>query len=72
MYQSYWRGTSMACTGEHRYFCAEVIAVEATGRVYVLAMCTLCGETFSKEFKVSGGATPLRMLKSEQKTNNKE
>lgn len=61
----------MACTGEHRYFCAEVIAVEKTGKVFILGMCTSCSDTFCKEFKVSEGGTPLRMLK-EEKTNNKE
>lgn len=61
-----------SCNELHRYFVAECVGVEAEGKVFVIAICTSCGHTFAKEFQVSKPGTPLRMLKEEKQTNNKE
>lgn len=54
------------CDGGHRYFVAEVIAVEGEGKAFLLALCTSCGNAFAREFKVSEGRSPVRLLLEEK------
>ena len=54
------------CTGEHRMFVAEVIGIEAEGKVVVITVCTQCGVVNFDEKQVSGSGAPLRMLKEEK------
>jgi len=55
------------CTANHTFFVAEVVGVEAEGKVYLLYLCTSCGEAICKEFKVSNPGTPLRLMREEKK-----
>ena len=41
------------CNGSHRYFIAETGAVEETGTIFVISICTACGDAKKSEFKVS-------------------
>ena len=60
------RTLSAACQREgHRYFVADVVGVESEGKAVLLVLCTSCGDSFSREFKVSASGLPLRL-----KTNN--
>jgi len=47
------------CSGGHRFFVAETIGVPAEGKAVILVVCTACGESFSRDFKVSAGTYPL-------------
>jgi hypothetical protein len=54
------------CVGQHRYFVAEAVGVEAEGTISIVVVCTACGETFIKTFPVAKPQSSLR-LKSENK-----
>jgi hypothetical protein len=56
----------MSCQGEHRFFCAEVIGVESEGKVFVLAICTSCGELKNHAVQVGQKGAPIRMLQEEK------
>lgn len=58
----------MACTGSpHHFYCAEVVGVEATGKVYTILVCTDCGEFKYGVLDVKSEGKPLRLLKQEEK-----
>lgn len=52
----------------HRYFVADCAAVEAEGKVVVIALCTSCGEFISHEVIVALSKAKFTLLKQ----NNKE
>ena len=60
-----------SCTGEHRYFVCEVIGVESEGKVFLLALCTACGDAFCKEFIVASPTQAIRLMKEEKQTKEK-
>ena len=56
------------CTGEHRFFVADVAVVEeanGTAKVCPIIVCTACGEGKKLEFKVSDA--PLSIITLEEK-----
>jgi hypothetical protein len=55
------------CEGTHDVFVAEVVAVEATGKVYILTVCKACDKASCHPFQVSDDRTPLRLLKEEKR-----
>ena len=55
--------------GKHHYFVSEVIGVEAEGMVYILIVCTDCGESQAKAHKVSAPEKRIRLLLEEKKGN---
>lgn len=48
------------CSGEHRFFVAEVAANATTGDVYVLTVCTACGDF--RDHKLNIGSGEIRLL----------
>lgn len=54
--------------GNHNYFIAEAVGVEAEGKVFVLALCRSCGDFLSRDVTVSQKGATLRLLR-EEKTN---
>jgi len=54
------------CQGTHHFYIAEVVGVEAEGKVFVLLVCTACGGVICKDFTVSKGIGPLRLLREEK------
>ncbi len=54
------------CNQDHRYFVAEVIGVEQTGKVHLLYLCTQCGEAICKEFQIAPPGASMRLLKEEK------
>ena len=56
--------SSKECSGGHRYFVATDGAVEQTGMVFVIAICTACGEAKKFEFRVSDGQCGLSLSDS--------
>lgn len=59
------------CSSNHSFFVAEVIGVPDEGKVFMLFVCTLCGDARSKEFKVANPGTPLRLLMEEKSKGQK-
>ncbi len=55
----------------HHFFVAECVGVESEGMIYVLIVCTSCGESLAKAHKVAQPGSPLRLLLEEKKTNVK-
>lgn len=53
------QGAVKPCTDFHRYYVPATVGVEKEGKVVVIALCTACGHSFSKEFLVSSGNSPL-------------
>lgn len=49
------------CSGDHRFFVAATVGVESEGKAVIICVCTSCGASFSEEFKVSGGNSPLEV-----------
>lgn len=45
---------------------AEVIGIEAEGKIVVVKVCTQCGEDYFTEHKVSEPGLPLRLLREEK------
>lgn len=56
------------CTANHSYYVAEVVGVEKEGKVYVLAICTACGDARCADFKVAEPNSNIRLLKEEKQT----
>lgn len=52
--------------GEHKFYVAATIGVEAEGKAVIIVCCTACGKSFKEEFLVSA---PGRELLLEDKTN---
>lgn len=59
--------SNLKCLGEHRFFIAEVVGVEASGKVFVLAVCTNCGEFRDHELDTRAAGSPMRLLHQEVK-----
>lgn len=59
---------SKDCYGQHRYFAVEVVANQSAGKVWVLALCTACGEFLHHELAVGHSGDSLRLLLEEKKT----
>lgn len=55
------------CSQDHSYFVAEVVGVEEEGKVYLIYLCTGCGEAISKEFKVATPGLALRLMREEKR-----
>lgn len=55
----------------HHYFVAEVIGVESEGMVYVLIVCTSCGDSQARAHKVAVPGSSLRLL-IEEKTRKEK
>lgn len=51
----------------HRFYVADVVGVESEGTATIIVLCTSCGESFSRVFKVSEGNKPLRLKSTENK-----
>ena len=51
----------------HRFFVADVVAVPSEGMVYVLIICTSCGESQARPHKVAEPGTPIKLLLEEKK-----
>ena len=60
-----------SCTGEHRFYVAEVCGVESEGKLYAIIVCTACGEFRTHELKVSSPHASIRLLKQEEKEERK-
>jgi hypothetical protein len=54
------------CYGGHRFFCAEVVGSESEGKVFVLAICTACGELKNHVVQVGAKGQAIRLLKEEK------
>lgn len=54
------------CSNDHSYFVADVVGVEAEGKVYLIYLCTGCGEAVSKEFKVATPGSEVRLMREER------
>jgi hypothetical protein len=46
---------NVECTGEHRFFVADVATVEAEGKIVITIVCTACGEVKSQSVKITKG-----------------
>ena len=55
------------CYGGHRYFCAEVVGNESEGKVFVLAICTSCGELKNHVVEVGAKEKSIRLLGEEKR-----
>ena len=60
------------CAGNHRIYVAETIGVEAEGKVYVVLVCTACGDASLKSFDLNGGKPAVMQLGSQQKKTKQE
>jgi len=58
------------CDGTHRFFFADIVAVEEEGTVYVISICTACGKTQVERIEVAKKGSALRLL-SEEKQKEK-
>lgn len=54
------------CTLDHSFYVADVVGVEAEGKVFLLYLCTRCGDAYCKEFKVGNPGNPLRLMREEK------
>jgi hypothetical protein len=59
------------CMAAHSYFVAEVVGVEAEGKVYMLYLCTSCGDAHCREFTVAKPGASLRLMKEEKQKEKK-
>lgn len=59
---------SKECTGEHRVFVAEVVAVPAEGKIVVVTVCTACDSVSFHEKVVASPNSSLLMLKDKGET----
>lgn len=59
------------CTNKpHRFYCAEVVACEAVGKVFTIMVCTECCEFKYGVLDIGAQGVPIRLLKEEKQ--NKE
>lgn len=54
------------CTADHAFFVAEVIGVPEEGKVYLIYVCTACGDARMKDFRVSEPGKQIRLLLEEK------
>jgi hypothetical protein len=59
------------CSGDHRFYVAETVAVPTEGTVHVIAICTDCGEPNFKSFVVAKPGATIH-LGSENKTKQEK
>ncbi len=59
------------CTGNHHFFVAETVGVESEGMVYVVIVCTACGESRAQGHKVAASGSPIRLLLEEKNSKGK-
>ena len=57
------------CRGEHRYYIATDGAVGDTGTIFVILVCTACGDAMKKEFKVAEPNSGVSLSDNKQKEN---
>ena len=57
------------CRGEHAIFVAEVVAVEAEGKLVVVNVCRSCGEVTFHEHQVTKAHVPLTFTKEKEKNH---
>lgn len=57
------------CFGEHQIFVAEVVAVQAEGKLVVVNVCRSCGEVTFHEHLVSKTRVPITFTKEKENTN---
>lgn len=55
------------CRGEHAIFVAEVVAVQAEGKLVVVNVCRSCGEVTFHEHQVSKVRSPITFTKEKEK-----
>ena len=58
--------TNGQCSGEHRYYVADVAVVEAEGKVVPIVICTACGKCISHEVQVTTNRNAVTLLKGEK------
>lgn len=56
----------MECQGTHSYFVAETVGIPDEGRIVIVALCTHCGDTLVKGFKISKQVSELKLGTHEQ------
>jgi hypothetical protein len=64
--------SSKVCAGEHRYFVAETVGIEAEGKVVVIALCTACGAPITHAVRVTSQPGTLLKLGKSESDKNKE
>ena len=47
------------CKDGHRFFVAATVGCQKEGTATILVVCTSCGHSFAKTYKVSDGNKPL-------------
>lgn len=57
------------CSREHSYFVAEVVGIQAEGKVHLVYLCTGCGDAVCKTFSVASPGMDMRMLREEKRIN---
>lgn len=62
------RQNNPECFGEHRFFVAEVVANQSEGTVFVLAICTACGELKSHKTIVGHPGDSTRLFLEEKRS----
>jgi len=55
------------CNGGHEIYVAEVVAVEAEGKIVVITVCRLCDRVSFTEKQICGSHSPIAFLKEKQK-----
>ena len=55
--------TQIQCTGQHRYFVADVAVVEAEGKVVPILVCTACGDCVTHDLIVAKPKTTVTLQK---------
>jgi len=53
--------TSDWCRTGHRYFVTETGAIADTGEVFVIYLCTSCGDAHMKKFPVTAGPARVEL-----------
>ncbi len=62
---------SLDCPGNHHFFVAETVGVESEGMIYVVIVCTACGESQAKGHQVAKPGSLLRLLQEEKNSKGK-
>lgn len=65
-------GQSIGCEGNHRFFVAETVGVPDEGNVFVLIVCTSCGEFRTHSTQVSQPHSAQTLGTSEKPKTKKE
>jgi hypothetical protein len=54
------------CTADHSYFVCEVVGVETEGKVFLIYLCTRCGDAVCRPFAVSTPGNAIRLMREEK------